>query len=86
MLAVERMDHIVILDIDLIVNVQGFLDKGDELLHFEAEELLDLVGKFLSQDVYPLNTRGLISLATALGTGVGLQILLYARFSRTRLG
>ena len=54
MLAVEGMDDVVLVDVDLLVNRQIFLDEVDELFHLLTEELFDIIHEFDFQEVDPL--------------------------------
>jgi len=67
-LTVECMDHVVIFHIYLLINVKGFLNKVDELLHFDAEKLIDLIAKLLAQDLNPLLAWAIFTCATTFWT------------------
>ena len=45
MLSVERVDHIILININLIINVHILFDELNKLLHFLAEQMVNLVGE-----------------------------------------
>ena len=85
-LPVECMDHVVIFHIYLLINVKGFLDKVDELLHFDAEELIDLITKLLAQYLNPLLAWAVLTCATTFRTIVDILSPHWARSCGARLG
>ena len=66
MLAVEGMDNVVLLGVDLILDFDVVFNKVDELLHLGTEQPVDVDGKFFAERLDPLNAWASISLATAL--------------------
>ena len=69
-LSIEGMDHMVFVCIDLIVHIDGLLDKLNELLHLFPEERIDIVGEVSPELGHPLLTRALLALSKALWTVV----------------
>ena len=62
MLSVEGMDHMIFVYIDLIVHIQGLLDKLNELLHLFPEERIDIVSEVCPELRHPLLTRAFVAL------------------------
>ena len=66
MLSVERVDHIILININLVINVHILFDELNKLLHFLTEQNVNLVGKLGAQYLDPFFTRAPVRLPLAL--------------------
>ena len=48
MVAIERVNHIILVHIDLIFNIDVLLDEINKLLHLFAEQDVNVVGKLVT--------------------------------------
>lgn len=65
-LAIEGMDDVVLLRIDLVLNFDIVFNEVYELLHLSSEKSIDVECEFLSERLYPLDTWASICLTAAL--------------------
>ena len=52
-LTVEGVDDVILLRVNLIVDIDRFLDEIDKLLHLLPEELVDVICELSFQDLDP---------------------------------
>ena len=70
MLAIEGVDHMVLVSIDLIVHIYSLLDELNELLHLLPEQLINVVCEIGPELCDPFLTGSFITLPSAFRTVV----------------
>ena len=69
-LAIEGMDHMVLVSIDLIVHIYSFLDELNELLHLLPEQLIYIVREISPKLCDPFLTWAFFTVPSAFRTVV----------------
>ena len=68
--SVESMNDIVLFWVDLVFDVQNFLNKVNEFFHLVPEQSVNLEGKFVSEFFHVFLTRSSVRQSLASATFV----------------
>ena len=73
MLSVERMNDMVFININLVININYLFDEVDELLHLFAEQQVNMLSKLQLQNFDPFFAWSILRKPTAFGTVVDVS-------------
>lgn len=73
MLSIERMNDMVFININLVININYLFDEVDELLHLFAEQQVNVLSKLQLQNFDPFFAWSILRKPMAFGTVVDVS-------------